>query len=296
MKTHYLVQLNRPVVIEDSYHGAAIKQTIYGFLGPYDEQDDTKNTYHEDNFYYYCEYLAAMHQWTENGGKEFHVIDKEWYDLEGNPLTCEERESICRRDKKRLNLDYTLYVIELDDTTCASLESGMQGNLIIGPNLMDRLVDLALQQGDDLFKLRNVILFNRPIWLPKHILWDGTKGYCHIYGLTIDRSLEQKNLDQGTFFLGYLAMIEELTLNGVTPSGYTANIEKDGNIWYDHGEAYPVNSAKIKKECHLCRSKNNLKICDTVEAVPWDDLADGVRSGYIISQELYEDLLDGRLD
>lgn len=292
----YLIQLNRPVVIDDSYHGAPIKQTIYGFLGPYNEGDSAKNAYHEECFYHYCGYLAALHQWTENGGEEFDVIDKEWYDLDGYPLPYEKRKSICRRDRKRLNLDYSLYIIELDDTTSASLESGMTGNLIISPVLMDSLVDLALQQGDELFKLRNVILFNRPIWLPKHILWDGAKGYCHIYGLTTNHSLDQKHLKESNLYLGYLAMIEELTLNGVTPSGYTADIEKDGYLWYDHGEEYAVDSAIIKAECHLCRRKHNLKLRGTIEAVPWEDLADGVRNGLIVSQKIYEEMLENLME
>ena len=51
-------------------------------------------------------------------------------------------------------------------------------------------------------------------------------------------------------------MIEEVTLNDVTPSGYTSDVKEDGVLWYDRGKGYPCVSDKIKKECNICRHKN----------------------------------------
>lgn len=143
MNKTYLVQFNRPVVIDDSYHEAPIKQAVYGFIGPYNEYDPEENAYHEYLFRSYCGYLAALHQWTANGGEEFTVTDKNWFDLDGNPLSYEQKEYICFRDREKLGLDFELHIIDLDEISGDSLESGMQGSIIISPILMDKLIALA---------------------------------------------------------------------------------------------------------------------------------------------------------
>ena len=149
MNKQYLVQLTRPVVIDDCYHEAPIKQAVYGFIGQYNEYDPEENAYHEYLFRDYCGYLAALHQWTANGGEEFTVTDKEWFDLNGNPLSYEQRVYICQRDRETLGLDFVLHVIDLDDISGDYLECGMQGSIIISPILMDKLIELADRQEEE---------------------------------------------------------------------------------------------------------------------------------------------------
>ena len=288
----YLIRLNRPVVIDDCYHGAPIKQPVFGFLCPYNEYNPTENDFHKECIELYVSYLAAMHRWSENGGEEFSVFNKEWINQEGDAYPYEWRKRICQRDREELGLDYTLYVIDLDEIDDSFLKCGTDRTLIISPNLMDKLIELAGGEDSEQFDLRNVILFNHPVWLPKHILWEGEYGYCHIYGLAIEESLDREQLEGCLKYLGYLALIEELALNGVTPSGYTADIDGDGSIWYNRGEEYPVGSESISKECRLCRKKHSYRICGAVEAVPREDLIDGLRGELIISKAIYEGLLD----
>ena len=287
----YLIRLNRPVVIDDCYHGAPIKQPVYGFFCPYGEYDSAENDYHKDCIDYYVAYLAAMHCWSENGGEEFSVINKEWVNQEGDEYPYEWRERICQRDRETLGLDYTLYVVDLDEIDNSFLQCGTDRTLIISPILMDKLIELAGGQEDEPLELRNVILFNHPIWLPKDILW-GEDGFCHIYGLAIEESIDQEQVKGCLQYLGYLALIEELALNGVSPSGYTSDLHGDGYLWYNRGEEFPVGSDSITNECRLCRKKHNYKICGAVENVLLEDLRDGIKGELIISKALYEGLLD----
>lgn len=288
----YLIKLNRPVVIDDCYHGAQIKQAVYGFFCPYSEYDSAENDYHKDCIDYYVSYLAAMHCWIENGGEEFSVINKEWFNQEGDEYPYEWRERICQRDRETLGLDYTLYVVDLDEIENSFLQCGTDRTLIISPILMDKLIELAGGHKDEKLELCNVILFNHPVWLPKHILWDGEDGFCHIYGLTIEDEIDQEQLKECTQYLGYLAMIEEVTLNGVSPSGFTGDIERDGALWHNRGKEYPIGSEEMKEECYVCRRKHNYKLCGVVENVLLKDLLDGLKGEYIVSKALYEGLLD----
>ena len=267
----------------------------FGFLCPYNEYNPTENDFHKESIEHYVSYLAAMHCWSENGGEEFSIINKEWVNQEGDACPYEWRVKICRRDREKLGLDYTLYVIDLDEIDDSFLKGGTDGSLILSPTLMDRLLTLAEGQEEQI-DTHNIILFNRPIWLPKRILWKESDGFCHIYGLTAEQGICQELLKETLLYLGYLAMIEELILNGVTPSGFTADVEKNGYLWYNQGEEYQVNSAEVEAECRLCRKKHNLKLRGVIEAVPDDDLIDGVKDGFIISKALYEQLLDNCLD
>lgn len=259
----YFVKLNHPMLIEESACDKSKKTTIYGFLGPYKENDEELDTNLESDIDDYVGYLASMNQWSTKREKEFNV--------------------------KELGITYTLYLIDLDGIEGECLGCGMDKTLIICESLMDNLTRLAEQQKKEEEKESyNVVLFNRPIWLPKHILWENEYGFCHIYGLTVDDDLDSKVLQECNIYLGYLAMVEEFILNDVTPSGYTADVEKDGLYWYDRGEKYTCVSEKLKQECHLCRHKHNLKLRSAVVKVPVDELNGGVRDGYILSQELYE--------
>ena len=287
----YLIRLNRPVTVDDSYHGTPIKQTIYGFLGPYDENNSAENAYHKECFGLYVSYLAAMHCWSENGGAEFSVCNKVWIDQEGDAYPYEWRDKICQRDRETLGLDYTLYVVDLDGIDEAYLHCGTDGSIILSSVLLEELVKLAGGEDAEQVDVRNVVLFNHPVWLPKHILWKGETGYCHIYGLALEDGIGQWQLKGINQYLGYLAMIEEVVLNGVTPSGFTTDIEGDDYRWYNRGETYLVNSPSITAECDLCRNKHNYKIRGIIEDVLQEDLIDGVKSELIISKALYEGLL-----
>lgn len=258
----YLVKLNHPV-IEESPCNISKKTTIYGFLGPYKENDEELETNLISDIDDYVGYLASMNQWSTKTEKEFDV--------------------------KEPGITYTLYLIDLDGIEGECLGCGIDKTLIICESLMDNLTRLAEQQKNKEEKESyNVVLFNRPIWLPNHILWEEEVGFSHIYGLVLDEEIDSKLLDACNLYLGYLAMIEELMLNDVTPSGYTADVENDGVYWYDRGEKYTCISDKLKKECHLCRHKHNLKLRGAVVRVPVDELNESVRDGYILSQELYE--------
>jgi hypothetical protein len=262
-----LVKLNHPMLIEESACDKSKKTTIYGFLGPYKENDEELDTNLESDIDDYVGYLASMNQWSTKRKKEFNV--------------------------KELGITYTLYLIDLDGIEGQCLECGMDKTLIICDSLMDNLSRLAEQQKNEEEKEPyNVVLFNRPIWLPKHILWENEYGFCHIYGLTVDDDLDSKVLQECNLYLGYLAMIEELMLNDVTPSGYTADVENDGVYWYDRGEKYICVSEKIKKESQLCRHKHNLKLRSAVVRVPIEDLNEGTRDGFILSQKLYEQMIE----
>lgn len=287
----YFIKLNRPVVVDDCYHGAPIKQPIYGFLCPYSEYDSAENDYHKEYIDSYVSYLAAMHRWSENGGEEFSVFNKEWVNQEGDAYPYEWIKRICERDREKLGLDYSLYIIDLDDIDESFLKCGADRSLIISPNLMDKLIEQAGGLDAELCDLRNAILFNHPVWLPKRILWEGETGFCHVYGLAIEESVDREQLEGCLHYLGYLSLIEELALNGVTPSGYTSNLDGDGFLWYNHGEEYPVGSYSISMECRLCRKKNNYRICGVVESIPHEDLIDGLKGEFIVSKALYEGLL-----
>ena len=286
----YLVQLNRSLLIEKDEE----RTKIYGFLGPYEEENDSHKDYLLSGIDAYVDYIAAMEDWCANGDDEFDVADdNEWIDKDGKEhLTCDLwAASIAKKHRK--DLDYSLYLIDLDGIEGQCLECGMDKSFIICESLMDNLIRLAEQQkAEEEKEPYNIVLFNRPIWLPKHILWENEYGFCHIYGLTVDDDLDSKVLQECNLYLGYLAMVEELILNDVTPSGYTADVEKDGLYWYDRGEKYICVSEKIKKESQLCRHKHNLKLRSAVVRVPIEDLNEGTRDGLILSQKLYEQMIE----
>jgi hypothetical protein len=244
----YLVKLNTPVLIEESTCDKSKKTTIYGFLGPYEEEYEELNACLEHDLDIYVDYLAAM---NEQSGA----------------------------------LTYTVSLIDLEEVEGECLICGLDKSFIICDSLMDNLTRLAEQQKVEQF---NVVLFNHPIWLPKRVLWEEEEGFCHIYGLIVDKEIDRKVLQDCNLYLGYLAMVEEVILNDVTPSGYTADVEKDGLFWYDRGEEYSCVSERLKREGLLCQHKHNLKLRSAVVRVPEIEINKGVRDEFILSQELYE--------
>ena len=289
----YLIKLNRPVIIDDSYGDTPIKQPVYGFIGPYNETNPEINAYYKESFNSYVSYLAAMHEWSESGEEGFSVNDdKEWTDKGGHPLTEDQIRHIYQRDRAKLGLGYTLYVLDLDDADSIYQGGGLDGSIIISPFLIDKLVERAELQDKTAQEACRVVLFNRPIQIPKHFFWTREEGDCYIYGLASEHRDNGRFLKESYIYLGYLAMIQELLTNGVTPSGYTTDLGKDGRIWYKNGEEYSVKSAEIEAECLLCRRKHMLYLRDTIFIVPQEMLADGAREGLILSQALSEDFLN----
>ena len=251
----FLVKLNTPVLFEESTCDKSKKTTIYGFLGPCKEEDEELDACLEHDIDVYVDYLAAM---NEQSGA----------------------------------LTYTVSLIDLEEVEGECLICGLDKSFIICDSLMDNLTRLAEQQAEkEKVKQYNVVLFNRPIWLPRCVLWEEEEGFCHIYGLLVDKEIDRKVLQDCNLYLGYLAMVEEVILNDVTPSGYTADVEKDGLHWYDRGEEYSCVSEKLKKESLLCQHKHNLKLRSAVVSVSEIEINKGVRDDFILSQELYEILV-----
>ena len=289
----YLIKLNRPVMIDDCYEDTPIKQPVFGFIGPYNETKPEENAYYIESFNSYVSYLAALHLWSERGEEEFSVNDdKEWTDKEGNPLTEDQIGHIYQRDREKLGLDDTLYVLDLDEADGIYQGGGLDGSIIISPFLIDKLVEQAQIEDTTIQDVCKAVLFNHPICLPKRLFLKGEDGDYHIYGLVSEQKGNGKFLNESNFYLGYLAMVQEYLRNGKTPSGFTTDLEDDGRIWFKNGEEYTVKSPEIEAECHLCRRKYMLYLRDTIFFVPQKMLEDGTREGLLLSKALYEDLLD----
>lgn len=284
----YLIKLSQPVIVDDSTEEEKKQATIYGFLGPVVDEDKEPADYLVYDINSYVDYLAAMDERNTVSEKEFDA------EKDNNLIGWSQRISeIGRNYREKIGLTFTISTIDLERIEGDCLICGLDSSIIICDSLMDSLTRLAEQQAEEEKKEQhNVVLFNRPIWLPNNILWEGEDGFCHIYGLVLDEDIDRKLLETCNLYLGYLAMIEEVTLNDVTPSGYTSDVKEDGVLWYDRGKGYPCVSDKIKKECNICRHKNNLKLRGAVVHIPQEDIEDCVKDGYILSQWLYEHLIE----
>ena len=279
----YLVTFNHPMIIDG---GKPELYTIYGLLVPYEEIT-------KEEIDTYISYLAAMHEWSVKREKSFSVNEKyDWVDHNGvvHPCCDEWALKLQKKCRKRLALDFTVSVIDIDEAGVNCIECGREESFIVCKSLMENLVRLAQKQAEN--QEYGVVLFNRPLWLPKSFIWDGEPGYCHIYGVITDREIDEEQMRDLRSYLGYLAMVEEVVLNGETPSGYTTDKDKDGYYWYLHGEEYFCKSAEIEAESNLCRRKLNLRLYPVMGRIPQEYLDGGVRDDFIISQELYEDLLE----
>ena len=289
----YLVKLNHPVLVEDGTREESRMEAIYGFLGPEITDNQEQNDYLEDDIYSYVGYLAAMHDWSVNADVEFSLSgEKNWIDKDGHehPTISQWAFEIGDKHRKDLGLSFTLYGIDLDGLDGVCPECGRDRSLIICGTLMDNLVRLAEQQEEEESKGQyNVILFNRPFWLPECAFWPGQDGHCHIYGLVADREIDDDYLKTIELYPGYLAMCEEYTLAGKTPSGYTT---KEGRYWYKDGKKYFVTAEEIKAECLLCQRKHNLKWRIAVVRMPKEDMEEGTREDFIIYKWLYEDMIE----
>lgn len=272
---YYLVKFNHPVLITTP--NTTNDCIVYGFVVPRGRDDD------EYDIPCYVGYIAAMHEWSAGRETEFTSSPLSyWLDKDGieHKPTDEWSHEIEERCRKRLGLDCTSLLIETEEEICSS--SGMDDNLIVCKWKMDELSEMAEQ--DDIYY---VITFNRPIWLPARLVCPEEKGYSHIYGVVVEEEPTQATFTDVEYYLGYLAMIEEYCLNGVTPSGYVPADEDNCIFWIDRGEEYRCNSDMIKKEALLCAHKHNLKINNSI-SMTLSEIQDGVTGDFITSQHLYE--------
>lgn len=293
----YLVTLNHSVLIRVEDTPKPIYKNIYGFVANFAENDDAQNEETQHNIHYYVGYLAAMSEWSLNP-KDFTIDfsrnSPDWKDRSGKIHTHLDdwMVNIEKKAVKKLNLDYTLRVIDLDgkdDKFADCLACGTNNSNIICSKLMDRLVRITEEQEETNPYI--VALFNRPIFLPKKQIWKDETGFCHLYGLIYpEKYRDQFYTDDD--YLAYLALNELYVLNGETPSGYTLSAQNN-YCWEDkEGYVYGNKSDKILEESRLCKEQLNLKINRIVLHTPWKKVAEGVRNGYIIDQGLYESLLE----
>ena len=289
----YLVQLNHPVIGEAVLGDKTEMKCIYGFLGAEITEDEEENAILENEISDYVGYLAAMHVWqTTNGDVEFSLDEElNWIDSDGNthPTNSEWALEIGYKYMRKIGLDFELYQIDLDGIDGLCLDCGREQSLITCDSLMDNLVRLAEQQEEEESKEQyTVVLFNRPIWLPQQAFWSGQEGFCHIYGLMLDREIDDDFLHDCDTYLGYLAMCEEYTLTGQTPSGFTT---KDGRYFNKDGEEYFAATEEIQAECRLCKQKYNLKFHCAVVRIP-REMELGSRDEFILAKWLYESLIE----
>ena len=141
-------------------------------------------------------------------------------------------------------------------------------------------------------KLYDVLLFNKPLWLPIDIFRPGEPGHLNIYGVLSPIGVDRKCLDAAYSYLGYLSMCEECEENGESPSGFKT-VNGDCAIWEDReGNIYNAHCSELDSEREICREKANLKITNLIEGIHLGDINYGLYNGFIISHELYEHLLE----
>ena len=292
---NYLVKLNHPVFIKDSSCEQPKMLPVYGLLCQ--NCDDLEEPDIIDS---YVDYLAAMNEWSAGREESFDVEDKYWVDRSGkvhqywDNWACE----ICRRNREKTGLDYTLYVIDLDRIDGECLTCGTESGIITCEALLNKLINLAEQQLEkniERKKQYSVIVFNRPIWLPKNVLWEGEEGFCHLYGFVTPQELDRQLLDDSNNYLGYLALCEEvsLNLNGESPGGFTADLASNGYLWYRGDDKFTCRSEEILSEGQKCRRKNNLILDAAILRVPPSYLNKRVKDGFLLSKDLYESLMKG---
>lgn len=285
----YLVKLNQPLLINDSDCGAPIFCPVYGFLAPYSESNEELNEYYKYTIDIYVGYLAAMHEWSAGREKNFNVdSNKHWIDQKGiihktwDPWVDEIRS----RNRKKLGLDFTLYVIDLYGTQGVCSGCGRDRSLIICETAMDKLVEIAQRPPVRSTTPHAILLFNRPIWLPAEIIWE-RPGYCLIYGVVEETGIDDAVIYNANTYLGYLALCEDYSLSGSTPSGFTT---QDAIIWSKEGRELLATEEAIVDEGRICKEKNNLKLIAAELLTPHYEATEGVVDGLIVSQDLYERL------
>lgn len=273
----YLAAFNRPLLIKGDNTGEPSDYfTVYGFLAPYtDDYYEHERTI--DHIWDYAGYLCVYHEWSNNNINDVNEVIY---------LNGKWNKEQCSKCMDKLGLIYTLHTIDTDDIDGTSLEDGVVDSLIVNAELMDVLIDSEDSPKNE----QTAFLFNRPIFLPKDTLWEGEKGYCLVYGTTTSLSLDRNLFNETNAYLGFLCMCEEVFLNNVTPSGYTASLKGNDMMWYLDGKAYLPNDEEIRNEAKISQRRHNLKIRGVARID--SNLIEGVKDSLILSKDLYEKLLE----
>lgn len=290
-----LVQFNRPlsIISRDSTETDLGFQTFYGFLTDYDEDEEMM----EKDIRSYVGYLSALHEWSNDSPQKFSI----YYSRLGLPEWMDENgvvhyQSMRNQDEwsynlgtqasSKLGLKYSQHLIDID---IDEFPCGIVDKFITCWELMDKLVKIAQEQEETRI---TVFLFNRPIWLPKSSIWlDDEKGYVNLYGLVWPDGVDRKLFRDCEDYLGHLALNEYYYLNGETPSGFRL-VDNKTHFWTKDGKKFYCMTDEIIEESQICKEMLNLEIKRAVVRLPKEEIAEGVRQDFIISQELYEYLLD----
>lgn len=284
MKT-YVIKLNHPVLVNNSTDKETHYDTIYGFIYC-PKGNDREKMFIGEGLKAYLGYLSAIHEWSK-GATDFSVDeDQNWITNSGEKHDTNDFWSYLKGEecRERIDLRCSIYVLDVDVVELLA-DKGMEESFIISESLMNKLVYLAKEQNR---KKRVIFLFNRPVWLPKNVLWENENGYTNIYGVITDRAFTSRLEYDIKGYAGYLAMCEEYYLTGRTPSGFTTT---DYATWYKDGVAHNAKDEDIKDESFICKNKNNLKITAFAARNPSYTVALGIRDDLIIDQELYEYLI-----
>lgn len=294
MKT-YLIQLNHPLLINDGGAEQTNYQTIYGFFTPYSEEWNEKI---EEYVLVYLGYLAAIHEWTNKNAEDYNIIIGKDGFVFVDKATGEQhttwKDKWCsdlgNRCRQKLDLDFKLYVIELDENDYC-YDCGLYGSIINCDFYLARLVREAEEKEDD--REVTVVLYNRPIILPNDIMWKDGAEMNLIFGDIIEGCcFDETLLDKSDGYLAYLTMIEECYLNGKTPSGYESVVERECPVyWRKDGILYSCHSDEIYEEGAMCLQKNNQKVRAIIPNVRYGDIKYGVKDNLIVSKDLFEELL-----
>ena len=285
MKT-YVIKLNHPVLVNNSTDKETHYDTVYGFIfSP--QGSDREKFFFDEGLKAYLGYLSAIHEWS-NGATDFSVSeDHNWITNSGEKHDTNDFWSylIGEECREKIDLRCSIYALDVDVVELLK-DKGMEESFVINESLMNKLVYLAKEQNR---REKVIVLFNRPIWLPKNVLWNNEKGFTHIYGVITDRAYTSRLRYDIKGYAGYLAMCEECYLSGTTPSGFTTI---DYATWYSDGVAYNAKDEDIEDESFTCKSKYNLKITAFAARNLSYTVAMGIRDDLIIDQELYESLIE----
>ena len=285
MKT-YVIKLNHPVLVNNSTKETTHYDTVYGFIYSPAGNDRVK-FFLSEGLKTYLGYLSAIHEWSSGEITDFSVDeDQNWITNSGEKHDTNDFWSYLTGEKcrERIDLRCSIYALDVDVVELLK-DKGMDESFVISESLMEKLVYLAKEQNR---RERTIIVFNRPIWLPKNVLWDNENGFTHIYGVITDRPFTSRLEYDIKGYAGYLAMCEEHYLTGRTPSGYTTT---DYTTWYRDEVAYNAKDEEIEEESFACKNKYNLKITAFAARNPSYTVAMGIRDDLIIDQELYEYLI-----
>lgn len=291
----YLVKLNRPILIEYESYPSRYK-TIFGFLARFDE-DKEKNKKNIHNIDCYVKYLCALAEWTSGSG-EFRLADNlMWVDKNGknhldNSKWALELGARCR---EKLGLSYTLHMIDLDeipDENETIYHKDIEKDNIFSQGCMDYLLNVAESQKEPR-KEYYAMLYNRPIWMKKELIWPGEDGFCLIYGTVAPINVYKDRCRDSNGYLGYLSAIQEYILNDETPSGYTYNVDNDKKgEWYDEeGKAHNICSTEMIEEYCVCQKMNGLRAHEAFIYTPDQEINQYVKDCFILSLDYYEKLV-----